>query len=141
MGWFKRAAKWQKLWFIISVLALAAGVAWLPGLLEKDALSRLAEARARVVTQIDWPACQPVRGTPYSQLPPIAEGAPCYDIYVWRKDVTEKLPLTLNNILFPMDAFKREIWFSGALRGAGFAALASALLYAGLFLMVGRSKR
>jgi hypothetical protein len=141
MGLWKRAAGWQRLWALGSALVLAGALFWLPAWLEKEALSELAAARGRVVAQIDLPACQPVRGTPYSQLAPIAAGAPCYDIYVWRKDVTEKLPLTLNNILYPMDAHKREIWFAGAMRAAAWAAFASLLLYGALFFTLGRGKK
>lgn len=129
MGWFKRAAGWQRLWLLVSVALLAAGVVWLPGVIEKDALGRLAEQRARVVAEFDLPVCEPVRSIPYTVLPPIPAGAPCYDIYVWRKTVTEKLPLIPNHVLFPMDARRREIWLEGALKGTAFAALVSVLLY------------
>lgn len=134
MNWFKRAAGWQRLWLVASLAALALGVAWFPGQVEKGPLAQLAEQRARVVADFDLPVCLPVRSTPYTQLAPIPPGAPCHDIYVWRRNVTEKLPLILNHVLFPMDAHRREIWFTGAIKGALFAALASALLYAGLFM-------
>ena len=125
----KRLAGWQKLWLAASLVMLAAGMAWLPGILERPALNQLAEARARVIADFEKPECLPVRSTPYTQLAPIPAGAPCHEIYIWRKDVKEKLPLILTNVLFPMDAHRREIWFDGAIEGAGFAALGSLLLY------------
>jgi hypothetical protein len=133
MGWFKRAAGWQRLWLLASLAAFAIGVVWLPRFFEKDGLARLAEQRARVVAEFDLPACEPVRSIPYTALPPVPAGAPCHDLYVWRKTVTEKLPLVLNHVLFPMDARRREIWLDGAMKGAALAALISALLYAALY--------
>jgi hypothetical protein len=132
MGWFKRAAGWQRLWLLISLAVLAMAVVWLPGHFEKDELTRLAEQRARVVAEFDLPACEPVRSIPYTTLQPVPVGAPCHDLYVWRKTVTEKLPLVLNHVLFPMDARRREIWLDGAMKGAALAAFVSALLYAAL---------
>ena len=52
----------------------------------------------------------------------------------------EKLPLILNNVLFPMDAHRREIWFDGALKGVGFAALGALLFYVALFLAKRRTQ-
>lgn len=132
-GWWKRAAAWQRLWLAGTVLALAAGLFVLPSMLEKASLERLAAERARVVADFDRPECLPVRATPYTQLAAVPEGAPCHEIYVWRKTVTEKLPLILNHVLFPMDARRREILVAGALKGAAMAVLVSAFLYAGLF--------
>lgn len=129
MGWLKRAAGWQRLWLLASLAVLAIGLVWLPRVFEKDALARLAEQRARVVSEFDWPACEPVRSIPYTALQPVPAGAPCHDLYLWRKTVTEKLPLVLNHVLFPMDARRREIWLDGAMKGAAIAAFVSALLY------------
>lgn len=136
----KRLQGWQKLWLAASVVMLGLGIIWLPGILERPALTQLAEARSRVLADFDRPECLPVRATPYTQLAPIPAGAPCHEIYIWRKDVKEKLPLILNNVLFPMDAHRREIWFDGALKGVGFAALGALLFYVALFLAKRRTQ-
>lgn len=137
-GWIRRAAGWQRLWLAGTALAFAGGLVLLPSMLERQRFEALAAERARVIADFDRPECLPVRATPYTQLAPVPEGAPCREIYVWRKDVTEKLPLVLNHVLFPIDAHRREIWFAGALKGAAAAAFASALLYAALFATMRR---
>lgn len=133
IGWWKRAVGWQRLWLLSTLLAFGAGLYILPALLEQVRLDRLAAERARVIADFERPECLPVRATPYTQLAPVPEGAPCHEMYVWRRNVTEKLPLVLTHFLFPIDAHRREILFSGMLKGAAVAALVSALLFGGLF--------
>lgn len=134
MKTIKRLEGWQRLWLAASLLMLGVAIVWLPGVLERKALVELAEARTRVIADFEKAECLAVRSTPYTQLTPIPAGAPCFEIYIWRKDVKEKLPLILNNVLFPIDAHRREILFDGAMKGVGLAALGSLLLYAGFFL-------
>lgn len=136
--WLKRAAGWQRLWLLATMLAFAAGLFLAPPMIERVRLEQLAAGRARVVADFDHAECAPVRSTPYTQLAPVTEGARCYDIYVWRRNVTEKLPLIINNVLFPIDAHRREILFAGAMKGAAAAALFSALLFAALFALARR---
>ena len=87
----KGLAGWQKLWLAASLVMLAAGVAWLPGILERPALAQLAEARARVIADFEKPECLPVRSTPYTQLAPVPAGAPCH---AWS-------PMVLTRVLSP----------------------------------------
>lgn len=135
-GWFKRAAGWQRLWLLGSLAAWALCIWALPARFETSAFAQLAEARARVVADFDKPECMPVRSTPYPQLAPVPAGAPCHEMYVWRKDVREKLPLILEHVTFAMDSHRREIWVTGAVKATGVAALLSVLLYALFFLMM-----
>lgn len=139
VGWFKRAAAWQRLWLVGSFAALALCLWALPARFENSAFAQLSEARARVVADFDKPECLPVRSTPYPQLAPVPAGAPCYEMYIWRKDVREKLPLILEHVTFAMDAHRREIWVTGALKATGVAALVSVLLY-GLFFVFMRPR-
>lgn len=139
MGWFKRAAAWQRLWLWAS-LAVAALCVWvLPPFFEKTQFTQLADVRARVIADFEKPDCVPVRNTPYPQLAPIPAGAPCHEIYVWRKDVREKLPLILEHVTFAIDAHRREIWVQGAMKALGVAALLAGLLY-GLFFVMRRPR-
>ena len=62
----KRLQGWQKLWLAASVVMLGLGIIWLPGILERPALTQLAEARSRVLADFDRPECLPVRATPYT---------------------------------------------------------------------------
>ena len=129
VGISMRLNVWQRLWFVLAVMMIAAVVRY--QMHEHEQYEAAAwKIHADTIKELQNPACQHFAGDPWNQSwRDLSFDLPCYTLVVMRSFVPNHAPLTEASVSARRDKDSSESFRTHLQAGIGIGSLLSALLY------------